>query len=63
MEVEQELFVAAAEKSLVTILPNASQGEVNWAMGALPAIAPCMIKYKLFSSLDHVSNKQDVLVA
>ena len=45
MEVEQELFVAAAEKSLVTILPNASQGEVNWAMGALPAIAPCIIKY------------------
>ena len=39
--VEQELLAAAAEKSEVTMRPNASQGEVNWAMGALPAIAPC----------------------
>ena len=40
IEVEHELLIAAAEKSLVTILPNASQGDVNWAIGALPAIAP-----------------------
>ena len=38
---EQELFSAAAEKSLVTILPKASQGDVNCAIGALAAMAPC----------------------
>ena len=39
--VEQELFSEAAEKSLVTILPKASQGVVNCAIGALAAMAPC----------------------
>jgi hypothetical protein len=39
---EQELLSAAAEKSLVTILPKASQGVVNWAIGALAAMAPCV---------------------
>jgi lysosomal Pro-X carboxypeptidase len=34
------LFGAAAEKSEVTILPKASQGELNWAIGADAAIAP-----------------------
>ena len=40
MAVLHDELTAAAEKSLVTILPNASQGDVNWAIGALPAIAP-----------------------
>ena len=40
MASEQEEFAAASEKSLVTMRPNASHGEVNWATGALPAMAP-----------------------
>ena len=40
MASEQELLSAAAEKSLVTILPKASQGDVNCAIGALAAMAP-----------------------
>ena len=51
--VEQELLAAAAEKSEVTMRPNASQGEVNWAMGALPAIAPCNSTEVWISSLDN----------
>ena len=45
---EQELLAAAAEKSLVTILPKASQGEVNCAIGALAAIAPCITSFLCF---------------
>ena len=40
MASEQEELAAASEKSLVTIRPKASHGEVNWATGALPAMAP-----------------------